>query len=51
VARDFAKWPVEDILRPNGFVRGPTEPTWEGQVQALRDFVTARLAWMDEQLR
>jgi hypothetical protein len=49
--RDYAKWRVADILKPNAFVRGPSAPTWEGQVQALRDFVQARSAWMDSQLR
>ena len=53
VARDYAKWPVSTVL-PNGgsgIVRGPSVATWEGQVQAMRDFLTARLAWMDTQLR
>ena len=49
--RDYARWKVADILKPNAFVRGPAAPTWEGQVQALRDFVRARSAWMDGQLR
>lgn len=49
--RDYAKWHVADILKPNAFVRGPSAPTWQGQVQALRDFVRARSAWMDSQLR
>jgi hypothetical protein len=48
--RDFAKWPVSSIYTSSmGFVRGPTVATWQGQVQALRDFVNARLAWMDMQ--
>jgi hypothetical protein len=52
VVRDFAKWPVATVY-PNamGFVRGPTVPTWAEQVQALRTYVTARLAWMDGQLQ
>jgi hypothetical protein len=49
VQRDFAKWPVSAIIMENAFVRGPTVETWEGQVQALRDFVATRLAWMDAQ--
>jgi hypothetical protein len=50
--RDFAKWPVSTVY-PNamGFVRGPTVPTWAEQIQALRTYVTARLAWMDSQLQ
>jgi len=49
--RDYEKWHVADILKPDAFVRGPSATTWEGQVQALRDFVRARAAWMDTQLR
>jgi hypothetical protein len=49
--RDYARWQVATILPPNAFVRGPSAPTWEGQVQALRDFVRARCAWLDSQLR
>jgi hypothetical protein len=53
VARDYAKWPVTTVLPNgrNGIVYGPSVATWEGQVQAMRDFLTARLAWMDTQLR
>jgi len=49
--RDYAKWQVANILMPGAFVRGPSAPTWEGQVQALRDFLRARGAWLDTQLR
>jgi spore coat protein CotH len=49
--RDYARWQVANILPPGAFVRGPSAPTWEGQVQALRDFLRARAAWLDEQLR
>jgi hypothetical protein len=49
--RDFAKWPVGEIYSGGGFVQGPTVETWDGQIQALRDFVKARLAWMDAQLQ
>jgi hypothetical protein len=53
VARDYAKWPVSTVLPSGGtgIVRGPSVATWDGQVKAMRDFVTARLAWMDTQLR
>jgi hypothetical protein len=47
--RDYAKWQVATILPSGAFVRGPSAPTWQGQVQALRDFVRARSAWMDAQ--
>jgi hypothetical protein len=51
VARDFVKWPVADVYpTSNGFVRGPTVATWPEQVQAMRDYVSARLTWMDTQL-
>jgi hypothetical protein len=51
VVRDFAKWPVADVYpMSGGFVRGPMVPTWAEQVQAMRDYVTARLSWMDTQL-
>jgi hypothetical protein len=49
--RDYEKWQVATILPAGAFVRGPSAPTWEGQVQALRDFVSARAAWLDSQLR
>ena len=53
VARDYAKWPVTSVLPNgrNGIVYGPSVATWDGQVKAMRDFLTARLAWMDTQLR
>ena len=51
IVRDYAKWPVETVYpTATGFVRGPRVPTWAEQLQAMRDFVTARLTWMDTQL-
>ncbi|MGK3992767.1 CotH kinase family protein [Sorangium sp. So ce1024] len=51
VARDYAKWPVSSIIQSStGFLGGPTAPTWEGQLQVMRDFIKARLAWMDANL-
>jgi hypothetical protein len=53
VARDYAKWPVATVL-PNGhsgIVYGPSVATWEGQVAAMKTFITQRLAWMDTQLQ
>ncbi|WP_437935776.1 CotH kinase family protein [Sorangium sp. So ce341] len=50
-ARDLAKWPVSDIIESSeGFLGGPTAPTWEGQLQVMRDFLRARLAWLDANL-
>lgn len=51
IMRDYAKWPVATVYRSSGIVRGPTATTWEEQVQALRTFVLARLAWMETQLQ
>jgi len=51
IARDYAKWPVGEVIEPNGFVRGPTVETWEAQIEALRAFVKARLSWMDSELQ
>ncbi|WP_433926483.1 CotH kinase family protein [Sorangium cellulosum] len=51
VVRDYAKWPVPSVIESStGFVGGPTVPTWEGQLQVMRDFIRARLAWMDANL-
>jgi hypothetical protein len=51
VVRDFAKWPVSDIITSEtGFTGGPTAPTWEGQLQVMRDFLVDRLAWIDANL-
>ena len=51
VVRDFAKWPVSSVIESSeGFLGGPTAPTWEGQLQGMRDFLKARLAWMDANL-
>jgi hypothetical protein len=46
--RDFERWPV--ALVSESFFQIPTEPTWDGQVQAIRDWLAERIAWMDSQL-
>ena len=57
MARDFAKWPVSHVYPTTmggggGFrIIGPTATTWAGQVQALHDFLLARVTWMDSQLQ
>lgn len=51
IVRDYAKWPVAEVVEPNGFVRGPTVATWEGQLAALRTFLRARATWMDSELQ
>jgi hypothetical protein len=47
IAKDYAKWPVSVVYQNPGIVRGPTIQTWEGQIQALRDYVAQRLLRMD----
>jgi hypothetical protein len=51
IAHDYAKWPVSTVYANTGIVRGPTVATFEGQVQALRTYIAARLTWMDAQLQ
>lgn len=52
IVRDYERWPVQGVITSStGFVGGPTTPTWEGQLQVMRDFVKARLAWMDSNLK
>ena len=54
--RDVARWPVGECGYFGGFgrdtqtVSGADSPTWEGQVQYLKDWIHARMAWMDSQL-
>src|SRR5690606_10703824 len=44
--RNFARWP--NLSEPwIGFFMTPTAPTWEGQVQAMRQWVFDRAAWLD----
>ena len=50
VVRDYAKWPVAEVMGSSSFIRGPTVETWQGQVDALRTFIRARLTWMDSEL-
>jgi hypothetical protein len=50
-ARDYARWPVAEVYRNPGIVRGPTLAGWEEQLQALRDFLARRAAWIDAQYR
>ena len=46
--RDFERWPVADVAE--GLFQIPSEPTWEGQLQVIRDWTTERLDWLDSQL-
>ncbi len=47
--RNFAIWANLPEGRVNGFV-SPTAPTWDGQLDALRDWLVQRSAWIDAQL-
>ncbi len=51
ITHDFGKWPVSTVYQPcTGFcVVGPTDETWQAQVDAMRTWVTARAAWLDTQ--
>ena len=46
--RNFQKWNNLTTQRI-GFFQTPTADTWEGQVTAMRTWLTARLAWLDTQ--
>ncbi len=46
--RNFAKWNNLATQRI-GFFDTPTANTWQGQVAAMRTWMTARLTWLDSQ--
>lgn len=46
--RDFERWPVS--VTSQSMFQGPNEPTWEGQLEVLREWLGERLTWMDSQL-
>jgi hypothetical protein len=46
--RDFERWPVAEVAE--GLFQIPSEPTWEGQLQVIRDWTGERLDWLDSQL-
>jgi hypothetical protein len=46
--RDFERWPVS--VAAGSFFQIPADPTWEGQVQVIRDWLVERSAWLDSQL-
>jgi hypothetical protein len=45
-ARDHERWPISSV-RTGSVVQLPEGDTWEAQVNAVRDFVIQRAAWMD----
>jgi len=46
--RNFQKWQILTTERV-GFFDTPTAGTWQGQVQAMQDWLLARMAWLDSQ--
>ena len=56
--RDNARWPVGECFSWNVFGPGSGDEqttftgdgTWEGEVQVLKDWTLARMAWIDSQL-
>ena len=55
--RDVARWPVGECGYFGGFGRNfdsetsnADSPTWEGQVQELKDWIHSRMMWIDSQL-
>jgi hypothetical protein len=51
ITHDYGKWAVSTVYQPcTGFcVVGPTDETWQAQVDAVRTWVTARATWLDTQ--
>ncbi len=47
--RNFELWDNLGEQRVNGF-ESPTAPTWAGQLEALRDWLRRRSAWIDAEL-
>jgi hypothetical protein len=46
--RNFQRWPNLSDSNVEMFVT-PTDPTWEGQVQFMRNWMLERVAWLDTQ--
>jgi hypothetical protein len=47
-ARNFARWPILTAARVGQF-NTPTQSTWQAQVENMRTWLKARLAWLDTQ--
>jgi hypothetical protein len=45
--RDFERWPVAEI---ESFFTFPNGSSWEAQLDAMREWMPARLAWLDSVL-
>ena len=48
-ARDLQRWPVAQVFSNAQQYSGPTASDWQGQVDAIREWIPKRLAWMDTQ--
>ncbi len=47
VDRNFQRWPVlNEYVMPSPFTPG----TYQGEIDAMKDFIAARMAWMDENI-
>ena len=44
--RNFKRWPNLEDAELN-LVETPAAPTWQGQVQFMRDWLAARVVWID----
>lgn len=44
--RNFQKWPILSTRQVSYFIT-PTNPTWQGQVQYMRDWMFQRATWLD----
>lgn len=48
--RNFIKWPYLNVVRPPGSVFDtPATTTWTGQIDAVKNWLTTRMAWIDGQ--
>jgi hypothetical protein len=48
--RNFIKWPYLNVVRPPGSVfDSPATTTWTGQIDAVKNWLTTRMAWIDGQ--
>jgi hypothetical protein len=46
--RDFARWPIDEVRM--SFFSFPDASSWQGQLDAMRAWIPARLAWLDSVL-
>jgi hypothetical protein len=41
----FARWPIDEVR--GSFFSFPNDDSWSGQVEAMREWILARAAWLD----